>query len=442
MLTQPPGMSTAATVEAGPGAASGGVPVPAEHAPAYGNGAAIYAPTGSSATLSLPGGASLTAPNSNAVSGVSGSDVSADVVREQGLTPHAALVKVGLGEDTPKDKKGGRRKGGNRHRYNNKKRSRNAKPQGSDQAQAQVQAPAPTLAAANSQAVEGATAPIIRDYKYYCVHDDTDTTRFTHNGGFVAGDSTAFVPFWPEDEESRLEVCRRLGGHLNPRYRGRTPYISVYNDLETARKVATARVMAGVTGVMVAHIQFNSTDKRRHWPVRSLARKAYFRIHPEAWEGTRNMHLVFRHIPSSFVTDIETYSPSVKPAVHPNSEAALTDKLASMGLEDNAPAASVQHLGSDLTNGNPMNLVSAPINAQTYVDTVAKAVQQQPTPEATPHTSPEAMRQVDVNAAQQPIAENAVNGTVKTNTEDVSAQPHTDVIDASVADNAQVGAGA
>jgi len=140
----------------------------------------------------------------------------------------------------------------------------------------------------------------------YRVFDDSSTSQYDEQDGFVAGNSHLRLKMsrhWSEWQKDML--IEALDNHLDWYNRNPTPFISVYSSKSAAYASANGRINDGKMGVIVAYIDGSKLFRGSLRKVWKLAEELGYYIPDKALDNSKSEWIVLQQIPSESVHHLQ-----------------------------------------------------------------------------------------------------------------------------------------
>ena len=131
----------------------------------------------------------------------------------------------------------------------------------------------------------------------YRLQDDESHTLYNKDYGFLARDLRTEINFNPRCKSEKSVLFRTLDLHLDWGNRIDTPFISVYDDRDTAIEYAMMRLNRGKTGVRIGEIEVGWHNDVEFRSVPKLAESKEYEIDYRALSHSRHECLVLHWIP-------------------------------------------------------------------------------------------------------------------------------------------------
>ena len=139
----------------------------------------------------------------------------------------------------------------------------------------------------------------------YRVEDEYSQARTTTGKGVVAADVKSWVDFRARQNYKRTQLTRHFRNHINWSNRTKTPFISTYDDYQTAYEEALRRKRRGRKNVTIIIIDIGRAGHRVEYRnVRRLAETLECWIPNRAWNNSEFEYIFLHRIPARAVIDV------------------------------------------------------------------------------------------------------------------------------------------
>ncbi|KAH6646509.1 hypothetical protein BKA67DRAFT_584593 [Truncatella angustata] len=146
------------------------------------------------------------------------------------------------------------------------------------------------------------------NYIFYRVEDDDSQARTVRGKGVLARDKRTSIDFNARRPQECWELRRYIMNHLDWAHRQHLPFISVYDDENTAVREAERRVEQRKRNVTITVIDVKKAWRKVEYrSVRKLACWLEFWIPKQAWHNSKHEYLFFCHIPARAVVFHDGY---------------------------------------------------------------------------------------------------------------------------------------